>query len=347
MPCSTSSTLRVVARRALGEEPLLQVGELGAERRERRLAVGLLAVEARRGVGLDRGQVDGPAGTRSAETSMRAHHRSWALSRAPDARRACSRPRCRRVPSVLRLVEPEALGEADLVQHPQRRPLRWSGAAKYVVASGKPVSGPLHPGPEHPGADAAADPGDVADRVVDADRVRVGRRARRTRGSRRSGSPARSPTDRPLASTTHIRVGVVPSMSGPYFAVTASSVGSPSPAHHFWTCVGRAPAGDVGQVAAGHRPQGHPGVVVDDELLHLARQVERHRLRVHARDGPARRRRPGLALVHDPGQGVAPSRTTRWTWSVTAQDSRPRPRSTTGGSTDHGKSIQRSVLRQT
>ena len=58
MPCSTTSTRRSRPDGPLGPEPLLQVGELVAHRGEGCLAVGLLAVEAGRRVGLDRGQVD-------------------------------------------------------------------------------------------------------------------------------------------------------------------------------------------------------------------------------------------------------------------------------------------------
>ena len=42
--------------------------------------------------------------------------------------------------------------------------------------------------------------------------------------------------------------------------------------------LGAAPPADVGQVPRGHRPEHHVQVVVDHEPLHLARQVERHRL---------------------------------------------------------------------
>ena len=44
------------------------------------------------------------------------------------------------------------------------------------------------------------------------------------------------PTERPLTSAIHIRVGVMPSMLGPYCCSTRSGVGSPSDAHHRWRC---------------------------------------------------------------------------------------------------------------
>ena len=65
MPCRTSRIRRVPARAALGEEPLLEVGEPRPEQLERLLAVCLVAVEARCGPGVHAARSTGPWGSRS------------------------------------------------------------------------------------------------------------------------------------------------------------------------------------------------------------------------------------------------------------------------------------------
>jgi len=85
-------------RRPLGPEAFLQVGELGTHGGQGRLAVGLRAVEAGRGVGLDRGQVDRPllqaqvGGDVVGHAHIMAHPRVLP-ARARIGRRGCSRQR--------------------------------------------------------------------------------------------------------------------------------------------------------------------------------------------------------------------------------------------------------------
>ena len=100
----------------LGPEPLLQVGELGGHGGQGALAVRLLAVEARRGVGLDRasgrrGRAEA-AGARRSRRSW-AHHGPLRLAvRSQASTRATSRVQPTTVADGavrLRLVEPDAL----------------------------------------------------------------------------------------------------------------------------------------------------------------------------------------------------------------------------------------------
>ena len=73
MPCRISRTRRWTLL-AFGIEPLLEVRELGAQRVERRLAVGLVPVEPGRGVGGDRIEVDGAGGQTWSAGGSWAHH---------------------------------------------------------------------------------------------------------------------------------------------------------------------------------------------------------------------------------------------------------------------------------
>ena len=187
---------------ALGPEPLLQVGELGAHRGERRLAVALLAVEAGGGVGLDRGQVDRARGQAQVGGDVVRHghimaHGVVPLGRGRGARRACSRPpsrSCRR--AAARRTRVPRVNPA-LASIRSDAALRWSGAAKYDVASGNRSGRVRIHAHSIRGAEPAARPPGLPDGVVDADR-RPGRaRGGRVRGSRRSGSPGRTrPTGR-------------------------------------------------------------------------------------------------------------------------------------------------------
>ena len=100
-----------------------------------------------------------------------------------SCRHQASTRRTSRVQPTIVPVVPSAWGSSN--QRPRVKPalsstrsdasLRWSGAAKYDVASRQPVAGPHHPRPQDPHAVPATDPGGLADRVVDADGVRVGR----------------------------------------------------------------------------------------------------------------------------------------------------------------------------
>ena len=198
MPCSTSSTLRVTAVRPLGEQPLLQVGELVAQLGERLLAVRLAAVEARGGVGGRsrpgrRGRAAGGAG-RMAGASWRA-----ASAQHGRVRRACSRRPCRRAVR-LGLVEPEPLGEPE--PWPASAASRGCGGRAPRSTSSRRGTGAracIH-AQTHPGAEAAAGPRRRRRWRSRRRRGRVRRRARRSRGSRRSGSPGTNPTERPLTS---------------------------------------------------------------------------------------------------------------------------------------------------
>ena len=268
MPWSTSSSRRGEPGRALGEQPLLQVGQLGAERGERRLAVGLVAVEARasrrcRSTQVDRARPAAAASATSASCRRPSARSSRTSAEDPAHVEACSRRPWSTVPSPCGSSNHSPSVKPTLASTRSEAALRWSGAAKNVAASGKrrrarrsiqahSIRVPS-PRPIQPGRRSRSRP-----------RSRPGRaRARRSRGSRRSGSPARSPTERPLTSTTHIRVGRHP--VDPRAVLLAHrlagrlAVGDP-PALHV---VALPPADHVGQVAAGHRPQRPPPVVVD------------------------------------------------------------------------------------
>ena len=150
------------------------------------------------------------------------------------------------------------------------------GEVRRDVGVAPPGAG--HPRPQHPGADPPAHELLVADRVVDGDRVRLGRRPRRTRGSRGRGSPGRTRRSgrwprRPTSGSVTCRRCAARTCSVTVLQVGLAVGGEPLP-----DVLGGPPAGDVGQVPAGHRPQRHPEVVVDVEPLDLAREVQRHRV---------------------------------------------------------------------
>ncbi len=229
------------AGRAVGEQPLLQVGELGTQRGERGLALGLAAVEAGCGVGLDRGQVH-----RSRRRAQRRHgaiiadgrpdldHQarpgtSIGPSYRPCPRRrqrvlsgaggtnAPRRPRASAPRTVGRTAQPTTRRTSSVQptsvatlpsgcgssnQVPATNPsfsstrrlaaLRWSGHATVRVDVGVAAPGARQPGPEHVGPDPAPDQVGLADRVVDAHRLRVGRGRPCSQGGRAAGSPGRT-----------------------------------------------------------------------------------------------------------------------------------------------------------
>ena len=158
---------------ALGEQPLLQVGQLGAQRRAAPPCRGLAAVEAGRRVGVDRGEVDRTGGRRRMLTGRlwrcrprRSAEHGRHVERAPDVGVG--------VPSACGSSNQTPSVKPTLASTRSEPPLRWSGAAKYDVASGNRRARPQHPRPQHPGAEPAADQLRVADRVVDPDRLGSG-----------------------------------------------------------------------------------------------------------------------------------------------------------------------------
>ena len=185
MPWSTSSTRRVRPRptrsansrscRSASSAPSAASASLPASLSPSKPGVASVSMRVRS---------TGPVGRRRHATHGAHAVAGQGLSPAPWPRRGCSRPRCRccRRPGARRTRCPRT--NPALSSTRSEASLRWSGAAKYDVASREAVP---RAAPSRPTASACRRRGratGLADRVVDADRLRVGRQQRRTRGSR-------------------------------------------------------------------------------------------------------------------------------------------------------------------
>ena len=201
------------------------------------------------------------------------------------------------------------------------------------------------PDPGHPRPDAAAHEGRLPDRVVEADRVRVGSEQRVV--GLVADPVVLAEADRASVDLDdpegyrRLAVDVGPVVLGHPLGRRLAVDGVP-PVH----VLGVEPADQVRQVAAGHRPQRDHRHRVGGELLHLTGEI--HRVR-RAPGDPRRRRSPALPRARHTTEAMCPgvdcdrrehdlrlTPMSQWAW--------PPRRSTSGGWDDQGKSIQRSVF---
>ena len=193
MPCSTSSRRRSEPDLPSANSRSWRSEQLVAEREQGRLALLLAALEARGGIGLDRGEVHRTGGQAEGVLGHAGHHVVVSTGSTTGGRLDHRRGRLdhragqpehpadvERAPDdgldgavLLGLVEPQALREPGLGQDPQGRGVAVVGRGEVRRGVGEPAPGPQHPRPEHPDPQPATDPRRVADQVVDADRVRV------------------------------------------------------------------------------------------------------------------------------------------------------------------------------
>ena len=192
MPCSTSSTRRrepVAAPSAKSRSWRSDSSSPSAN--ERRLA---LASCRRRSPGVASVAMRGRGRPGRAGAAGVGGHASIiaASSQHPGARRGSNRRPCRRCRRSCGSSNHSPCGEPGLGQHPQGRGVAVVGRREVGRRRPGTGAGSAPSTPTAPGRRARGPPTPRAERVVDADRVGVGTEQRRSRGSRRSGSPART-----------------------------------------------------------------------------------------------------------------------------------------------------------